>query len=131
MTRKINVFKFAVNNVDNVTALKDTNIWSFPHGEFPYNLVRKVAVPGDRVIFTHKGSIVGIGEILSMPNGSITAVFPDNKAYTNSFTVFLEKWGTISKEQRMESDITLRPGAISFGDHKTFNFAKKNLQHSR
>jgi hypothetical protein len=131
MTKKINVFKFAVDNVTNVAALRDTNIWSFPHEGFPYNLVGNKASLGDRVIFTHKGTIVGIGEILSLPNSNITAVFPDNKAYTNTFTVHLEKWGTISKDQRLESDIKLRPGAVSFGDHRTYNFAKRNLQHSR
>jgi len=131
MTRKINVYKFATDSIDNLNSLRDTNIWSFPHGEFPYNLISRTAVPGDRVIFTNKGSIVGIGELMSMPSSSITSLFPDNKAYTSSFTVYLEKWGTVTPKERKKNKIKLKPGAISFGDHRTFNFAKKNLQHSR
>ena len=131
MTRKINVYKFAVGDVKNMAALRDTNIWSFPHGKFPYNLLNKTGTPGDRVIFTHQGSIVGVGEICSLPTNSVMTVFPDNKAYTDSFSVDLEKWGVITPKERKEKNIKLRPGAVSFGDHRTFRFAKKNLQYSR
>jgi hypothetical protein len=125
-----NIFKFAVSNLKNIQALRSTNIWSFPHGEFPYNLVSKIGKVGDKVIFTHQGSIVGIGEIVTMPSNSVTSIFPDDKAYTNSFALRLEKWGGISSEIRLGEGIKLRPGAISFGDKKTYSFAKNNLQYS-
>jgi len=121
------VFKISVSNRKNLNALLETNLWATPTVGGAYSALSKKAEVGDRVIFTHAGEPVVVGELATLPSDSVQTIWPDGGIYANTFVVDIQGHGRIKRKLRDKANISFKRGVLNLSDNKTFNKCLKRL----